>query len=367
MVAVRAVEARDEGAVEGVPAVLAHGEGEARLVDPVVVRGVDGQGGEVERADLDVERAVDLLPAFAEVVGAVEGGVPGFDERVHHARPGRRHGDGDPPLVALRQAVFDLAPGLAAVRALPQAAPLAAGAEEAGAAAEGPEAGIEDARLLRIDRQIGAAGVGVDGEDALPGLAAVGRLVDAAVRAGIPQRSGGADPGGVGARRADLDAGDALGLVEPEVGPALSPVGRPVDAVADRHAVARPRLAGADPDVLRIAGIDADGADRLNGIVEDRLEGRPAVHGLPDTAAGRSDVDGERIVGDGVDRGDAAAGHRGTDGTGFEPAESERVDLDLRGGRRARAQYQVDRQARGQAEEPPRGTPHGFAAAGLAV
>ena len=42
--------------------------------------------------------------------------------------------------------------------------------------------------------------------------------------------------------------------LQAHVGPVLAAVGRLVDAVADRDAVARPRLAGADPDVFGFFG-----------------------------------------------------------------------------------------------------------------
>ena len=76
------------------------------------------------------------------------------------------------------------------------------------------------------------------------------------------------------------------------VRPGLAAVGRLVDAVADRDAVARPRLAGADPDRLRVGRIDGDGADRLHRLlVEHRLERGAAVDRLPHAAAGGADVD----------------------------------------------------------------------------
>ena len=78
--------------------------------------------------------------------------------------------------------------------------------------------------------------------------------------------------------------------------PGVAAVGRLVEAVADRDAVAGPRLAGAHPDLLGVLGIDGDGADRLVVVVEDRLEDEAAVGRLPDAAAGRADIDGERIL-----------------------------------------------------------------------
>ena len=48
-------------------------------------------------------------------------------------------------------------------------------------------------------------------------------------------------------------------MLESRMGPGLAAVAGVVDAVADGDAVARPRLAGADPDVLGVGGIDGNG------------------------------------------------------------------------------------------------------------
>ena len=71
------------------------------------------------------------------------------------------------------------------------------------------------------------------------------------------------------------DAGDAAGFGEAHVLPGLAGVGRLIDAVAHDVAVAdHPRLAGADPDDVRIGVGDGDRADRGDRlVVEDRHEG----------------------------------------------------------------------------------------------
>src|SRR6185369_4201419 len=188
-------------------------------------------------------------------------------------------------------------PALAAVRGLEQRArarrigAFAAGAERPALAAEVPEAGEEDVGVLRVHRHGAAPGGEVRaGEDQVPGLAAVDGLVEPAIRAVAPELAGGAGVDGVAAPRIGQDPGDALGLLQPHVGPALAAVGGLVDAVADGYVVARPRLAGPHPDDLRVLRIDlhrADGLDRL--LVEDGLEGGSAILALPDAAARRAD------------------------------------------------------------------------------
>src|SRR4029078_1874871 len=154
-------------------------------------------------------------------------------------------------------------------------------------AAEVPHAGVDRLGVLAVHRQHRAAGREVGAlEHSRPRLAAVGRLVDAAVVAVAPQLARHADVDGVGAARVDEDLGDALRVRQAHVGPTVAAVGRLVDAVADRDAVARPRLAAAHPHGLRVLGVDGDGADRLHaGLVEHRLVGGAAVERPSDAAA----------------------------------------------------------------------------------
>ena len=83
-----------------------------------------------------------------------------------------------------------------------------------------------------------------------------------------------------------------FGLGEAHVRPVLAAVGGLVDAIADRDAVAHPRLAGADPDDLRILRVDRDGADGLYWLlVENGFVRSAAIGRFPDTAARRADVE----------------------------------------------------------------------------
>ena len=77
----------------------------------------------------------------------------------------------------------------------------------------------------------------------------------------------------------DDDARDPLGRRQPHVRPGLAAVGRFVDAVADRDRVAGPAFAGADPHhSWRRSGSSATAPIDLHRLlVEHRLEGRPAV------------------------------------------------------------------------------------------
>ena len=99
-------------------------------------------------------------------------------------------------------------------------------------------------------------------------------------------------------------------LSRPHVRPSLAAVARLVNAVADRNAVARPRFAGPNPDILGVLRIDRDGADRLHRLfVKHRAVTGPAVVRFPNAAAGRPDVESDfarRLV-RACDGGDASA------------------------------------------------------------
>src|SRR5205085_137821 len=117
--------------------------------------------------------------------------------------------------------------------------------------------------------------------------------------------------------------------------PGLPAIGRFVDAVADRDAVARPAFASADPDVLRIFWIEREGADGLDRLfVEDRLVTRAAILGFPNAAAGRADEDGQ-LAGRfprGRDGRDAPAHGRRTDIARAEPGDGGGIKRSLLGG-----------------------------------
>ena len=149
----------------------------------------------------------------------------------------------------------------------------------------------------------------IDEQHALPVRAAVGGLEDAALflRAGQPAR-----------RRRRRRCSDSVGWMrtremrpvswQAHVLPGLAGVLRYVDAVAHDVAVAdHPRLAGADPDDVRIA-VGARRSRRWRRRAGRRRSARrsAAVGGLPDAARRGAEVVGVGIAGHAGDRGDAA-------------------------------------------------------------
>src|SRR5712691_1000410 len=162
-----------------------------------------------------------------------------------------------------------------------------------------------------------------------PAFAAVGRFVNAAVLAVAPQFSRHADVNRVAVLRIDNNFRNALRILQPHVGPAVAAVRRLVDAVADRHAVARPRFAGSGPNRFRrlwINGHRANGLRRL--FVKNRLECRAAVRGFPYAPAGGSNVDSKpAILFYGGDRGHAPAHGGGADVSRTKTRDRVRIEF----------------------------------------
>src|SRR5205814_8099115 len=107
-----------------------------------------------------------------------------------------------------------------------------------------------------------AAGIVIRREDLVPGLAAVDSLVNATLLVTVPQVAESACVNRAAILGIDEDAGDALGIRKAGEGPIVTAVGRLIDSGADGDAVARPCFASADPDGLRIIGLDRHSTDR---------------------------------------------------------------------------------------------------------
>src|SRR5262249_33497079 len=136
---------------------------------------------------------------------------------------------------------------------------------------------------------------GLPDQHLLPGLAAVGGAVDAALGVGAEGVAEDSSVGDVGVFRVDDHLPD-LPLLFPDVLPALAAVGGAVAAVAGGGVAADVGLARADVDDVGVGRGHSDGADGSNGlVVEDGFPGDARVGGLPDAAGG-----GARVVDQGV-------------------------------------------------------------------
>src|SRR5205085_1837747 len=125
----------------------------------------------------------------------------------------------------------ELLPGVAAVGRAVQATAGAAAGEVPRPPPRLPQGGEQHARVVRVEGDVDGAGVGVLLEDLLPGLAAVGGAVDAALGVGAERLAEDGGEGDVGVLRVDGDLTDLTFLL-PDVGPVLTGVGRAVEAVA---------------------------------------------------------------------------------------------------------------------------------------
>ncbi len=276
---------------------------DVRLVDDVRVRRIDDQVREVERAPHHPLALVALVHVLPPSFETIESRHPSTRPRVDALRIGRRQRHGDPSVRLLREPGVlrwgDLRPRRAAVgRSEEPAARRSSGPSPPDRNVhplppEVPERGEEHVGILRIGdrgcRNPSTRSVPRATSDHVLPPSVV--LVEAALLRIAPQLAGHAREHRVARSRVDQDFRDPLGLFGSPTFVHVSPpsVGF-VDAVADRHAVARPRLARADPDVRRIRRIDRDGADRLHRlVVEHGSERRAAVGRLPHAAGRRAD------------------------------------------------------------------------------
>ena len=315
------VAAETERARPGLAAVAAGQDADAEDVDDVVVVGVDDDlavvvagiaaDGAFLRVDLGpgrpgvggpVDLAVDHARArspFEDLSIAVGGRYPGLvgvlDLGVEDPGVLGIDGQADAPDDAVRQPVRELAPGLAAVGRL-----VDAGARPADAPGPGPAEAVVGGRVegFRVggvhDQVDGADGPAVDDdvEDLDPGLPGIGGLEYASLGILGIEMAQGRDVDGPGIGRMDDDAPDMVGFPEAHVRPGLPGVGRPVDAVSP---VGRAGVVGftrpqpEDVGVRRGHGDIADREDLL--ALEERLEGLAVVLGLPQAAGGRGRVE----------------------------------------------------------------------------
>src|SRR6185437_4870292 len=255
--------------------VVAVGRAQGGELRAAVVGDVDAHVGQVDgvgvlrvREDVhviegalgDVHAVVDQAPGFPAVIGAEQPArlalVVGLDQRIHGAGIAGRDRDADAAEDAGRQPAVmgDVLPVRAAVGGLVKAAAGAAAGEAPVAARHLPHGGVDHARVRRIHAERDGAGVVVHEEDLVPGLAAVGGLVDAALGVGGEQMPEGGGIDDVGVLRVHQDPADDVGVAEAHEGPRLAAIGGLVQACAGEHGVARGGIAGADVDDLRVRG-----------------------------------------------------------------------------------------------------------------
>ena len=307
---------------EGLAAVLGDLHPGVHRVDACFDLGIDEEllvvlrpAGDVRAALLPQPPLVDRAEEAARLVGCFDDGIDDVGLR-------RSDGEADPPHVFLGEPVFQFLPRRPAVRRLPDPRTGSAVDQGPDVAASLVARGVEDVGVAGVAHDVGHSRVLVHGEDRLPRLAAVSRLVQAAVPSRRPERPLSGHQHAARIARVDEDLRDVLGILEPQVLPRHAAVVRPVDAVAVRDAALRVVLAGADPDRQRVLRVERHAADRVRPlVVEDRGPRRAGVDRLPDIPRrGRHVADRVVLRVDG-DVGDAPRDHRRPYAAEGEPLE----------------------------------------------
>ena len=308
---------------------------ERRRVEHIDGRFIPGVGEQVDvvpRAGTQLPIVVRAGPRVAGVVGAEQAPVFGLDHGPHAFGVRGRHGHRRLPH-QLRQPLGQPCPCVAGVDGLPDARPGAARPHAPWEPLMIPRRGVQHARVGHVETQFARPSQRIDKEDLFPRLAAVGALVDPAVRARRPPRALRGDVHRVLVARVHDHARDRPRCLEAKVRPALAAIGGLVDTVplGRRHATHR-RLAHSHVNHARVARRHRDRADRSR--VEPAVRDVPPVEAgvvrLPDAAPGRAKVVRQQIAGHARNGCDAAAPER-TDVAPFQAVEVRRV---VRGGAR---------------------------------
>ncbi len=243
---------------------------------------------------------VDQPEALSAVVGAEEAPLLGLDQGPDAARARPRNGHPDSSLDPLREPLGDRLPRVASVAGPVEAGVLAAAFHGPGPSHRLPDRGVENARVGRVDGQVHRARLVADEEHLLPGLAAVLRAEDPALRVrteGVAQRR---DVDEVGVARVNTDSGDLAGLLQADVTPALAGIGRPVDTVSRRDVASDAGRTHAGIDHVGVGLGDRHRPHRSGPevLVGDVVPGDAGVCRLPHPSTGRAHVVGERVPGD---------------------------------------------------------------------
>jgi hypothetical protein len=114
----------------------------------------------------------------------------------------------------------------------------------------------------------------------------------------------------------------AFALLESDLAPGLAGIITAIQPATDRRAVARIRLARADPDGLGRHRMHSDGADRQHILlIEERSPRQPTIAACPEPAARASDVELLGFARHAANRRDAPTHRRRPDGPRLELRE----------------------------------------------
>ena len=208
-----------------------------------------------------------------------------LDDGVNTIRTIRHAREPDPAHVVLGQTADDCRPGNAAILA-------AVNAASRSAVDQGPNvpapliAGRKDTiAVARIDDELVDTGVLIDRQNQTPALAAVARLIQAAVTAGAPERSLRGNQHRVRILWVDPDLTDVARVRQSLVAPRHAAVARLIHAVAEADTALRVVFPGSNPDDPGVRRIELHDAQRIRTLlVKKRSPGRTVVFRLEQTA-----------------------------------------------------------------------------------
>lgn len=306
MVAVR----RAHG-LEALATVAAAHEVDVRAIDQVLILRIHEHPAVIPSALADVVVVALQRPAVATVGAHEEAAVGVLHDGVDLVGVGGGDGHandapdaaGQPFLAGQRR------PRLSTVGALPEAAAFTATLEAVRGADQAPGAGIEDGGVARLHDQVAGAGLFVDEQRTLPGLSAVGRLVDTTFGVGTEKMAHDGHPYDVGVAGMDDDADDMPSVAQAEVTPSPAGViGTPHAAEAFGDVAAHRVLALTHVQDLLVGRRHGHGTHRAAKVlVGDILPVAATVGRLPDAAAGGTEIEGRAIAEAARDRATAAA------------------------------------------------------------
>jgi hypothetical protein len=160
-----------------------------------------------------------------------------------------------------------------------------------------PDRRVENVGIDRIERDVVRARALAPEEHVLPMASAIARAEDPPLLGRAPRVAQCRDIHEIRIPRMHDDASDVSRIAQPDIGPGLAAVARPVDAVSVRDVVADAGLARSGVDDVGIGRGDREGTHsrRREKAIRDAEPGPAAVGGLPYAARARALVEGHRV------------------------------------------------------------------------
>src|SRR5277367_3685628 len=155
-----------------------------------------------------------------------------------------------------------------------------------------PHCGINDARVVGVDLDVGAAGVGINVKHLLPRHTAVSGAEDTTLFVRTVRMAENRGEQLARVMRIDSKLRNLLPVAQAKMLPGLARVSGPIYAVANGEVGAPQAFAASHVDDIAVGSSDGDRADRLRRLaIEDRLPGAPVIVALPNTAVALTNVE----------------------------------------------------------------------------